>query len=78
MELFDSFDQIGQYSNIELRKKLCKLKLNNFHCFLDVYLNKSYKLYKKNKNCEISFADYQEQLAKEIEKHKNPKKSRKN
>ena len=74
----DSFDQIGQYSNIELRKKLCKLKLNNCQSFLDIYLNKSYNLYKKNKKCNISFADYQEQLAKELEKNKNPKKSGKN
>ncbi len=71
MELFDSFDQIGQYSNMELRRKLCKLKSNNLHCFLEMYLNKSYNLYKKKKNCDISFADYQEQLLKEIEKHKN-------
>ena len=78
MEFFDSFDQIGQYSNIELRKKLYKLKLNNFQCFLDIYLNKSYNLYKKNKNCEISFADYQGQLAKDLEKNKNSKKIGKN
>ncbi len=78
MEISDNFDQIGQYSNMELRKKLYKLKSNNFQSFLEEYLNKSYKLYKKNKNSQISFIDYQDQLFKELEKQKSQKKNGKN
>ena len=73
MEDFDSFDQIGQYSNMELKKKLYKLKQNKFHDFLLESMDKSYILYKKNKNCKISFNDYQAQLLKEFEKQNNLK-----
>ena len=78
MEITDNFDQIGQYSNLELMKKLNKLKSNNFQSFFEEYLNKSYKLYKKNKNQQISFMDYQDQLFKELEKSKKQKKYGKN
>ena len=78
MENMDNFDLIGQYSTMELRQKLYKLKLNHMKNFLEVSLNKSYILYKKNKNCEISFKDYKEQLLKELEKNKNRKSINKN
>ena len=79
MENSDNFDLFGQYSNMELKQKLFKLKLNNMQNFLEVSLNKSYLLYKKNKNCEISFKDYKEQLLKDLEKkNKNRKNTKKN
>ena len=78
MENIDNFDLIGQYSTMELRQKLYKLKLNNMKNFLEVSLSKSYILYKKNKNSEISFKDYKEQLLKELEKNKNRKSINKN
>ena len=78
MENMDNFDLIGQYSTMELRQKLYKLKLNNMKNFLEVSLSKSYILYKKNKNSEISFKDYKEQLLKELEKNKNRKSINKN
>ena len=78
MENMDNFDLIGQYSTMELRQKLYKLKLNNMKNFLEVSLSKSYILYKKNKNSEISFKDYKDQLLKELEKNKNRKSINKN
>ena len=54
-------------------KKLYKLKQNKFHDFLVESMYKSYILYKKNKNCKISFNDYQAQLLKEFEKQNNLK-----
>ena len=78
MENMDNFDLIGQYSTMELRQKLYKLKLNNMKNFLEISLSKSYILYKKNKNSEISFKDYKEQLLKELEKNKNRKSINKN
>ena len=79
MENSDNFDLFGQYSNMELKQKLFKLKLNNIQNFLEESLNKSYLLYKKNKNYEISFKDYKEQLLKELEKkNKNRKNTKKN
>ena len=76
MEYFDSldrFDQIGQYSSMELKKKLYKLKLSNIQSFLETSLKNTYNLYKKNKNCNISFAEYQTQLLKKLEKEKKEK-----
>ena len=78
MENMDNFDLIGQYSTMELRQKLYKLKLNNMKNFLEISLSKSYILYKKNKNSEISFKDYKDQLLKELEKNKNRKSINKN
>ena len=78
MENMDNFDLIGQYSTMELRQKLYKLKLNNMKNFLEASLTKSYILYKNNKNSEISFKDYKEQLLKELEKNKNRKSINKN
>ena len=78
MEVIDNFDQIGQLSNNELREKFYKLRRNSFHNFLEESLQKSYKLYKRNKNSDISFIDYKDQLLKDLEKNKNTKKTRKN
>ena len=73
MENIDNFDLIGQYSNMELKHKLYKLKLNKIKNFVEVSLNRSYLLYKKNKNNEISFKDYKEQLLKELRNKNNLK-----
>ncbi len=78
MEVIDNFDQIGQLSNNELREKFYKLRRNSFRNFFEESLQKSYKLYKRNKNSDISFIDYKDQLLKDLEKNKNTKKTRKN
>ena len=69
----DHFDQFGKYSAIELQNKLQKMKLNNIQSFLEASLKKTYTLYKKNKNCNISFKEYQEQLIEKLEKQKKIK-----
>ena len=70
---FDPFDQIGQNSGMELKNKIHKLKLNNIQSFLESSLKKTYNLYKKNKNSNISFVEYQEQLLQKLEKQKKNK-----
>ena len=64
----DSFDTFDQYSYLEWKNKLKHLKFNNFHYFIEVYIKKFYNLYKKNKNSEITYIDYQTQLVKKLEK----------
>ena len=73
MEYFDNLDHFDQYSSMYLKDKLYKLKLNNIQTFLETSLKKTYNLYKKNKNCNISFAEYQTQLLKKLEKEKKEK-----
>ena len=70
---FDLFDQIDQNSGMELKNKIHKLKLKNIQSFLESSLKKTYNLYKKNKNSNISFAEYQEQLLQKLEKQKKIK-----
>ena len=70
---YDRFDQIGQNSSLELKNKLQKLKLTNIQSFLEASLKKTYNLYKKNKNSNISFTEYQEQLLQKLEKQKKLK-----
>ena len=73
MEYFDNLDHFDQYSSMYLKDKLYKLKLNNIQTFLETSLKKTYNLYKKNKNCNISFTAYQDQLLKNLEKQKKVK-----
>ncbi len=69
----EEFDQFGQYSNLELQHKLHQLKFNNLNNFIEASLNKTYNLYKKNKNSNITFMDYRNLMLKELEKHKSKK-----
>ena len=71
MVTIDEFDQLGQYSSLELQHKLHRLKFNNIKNFIEASLNKTYDLYKKNKKSNISFMDYRNLMIKELEKHKN-------
>ena len=49
MNTNEGFDQLGQYSNLELQNKLHKLKFNNINNFIETSIHKNYNLYKKNK-----------------------------
>ena len=73
MVTIDEFDQLGQYSSLELQHKLHRLKFNNIKNFIEASLNKTYDLYKKNKKSNISFMDYRNLMLKELEKHKSKK-----
>jgi hypothetical protein len=73
MVTIDGFDQFGQYSSLELKNKLRRLKFNRINNFIESSLNKTYKLYKKNKNSNITFMDYRTLMLKELEKKKDSK-----
>ena len=66
------FDQLGHYTNLELQHKL-HVKFNNINNFIEASLIKTYNLYKKNKNSNISYLDYRTLMLKEIEQHRNKK-----
>ena len=73
MVTIDGFDQFGQYSSLELKNKLDRLKFNRINNFIEFSLNKTYKLYKKNKNSNITFMEYRTLMLKELEKKKDSK-----
>ena len=81
----DSFERFDQYSYLEWQNKVNHKKLNRFNSFLETTIKKFYVLYKKKKNSEITYVEYQAQLVKELEiqiknkgKKKNSKLSKRN
>ena len=66
----DVFAHFDIYSKIESQLKLKYFKSQRIYSFIEEYLKKKYQVYKKNKNSDISFADYRNLMLKELVKNR--------